>query len=258
MENKRRIPNATSCRNGIIFISGITNKLVVKSYYDSDTNTIETLTRWYTDFTLRRKIDYDLKEPEIREEKLHGKAVWCINLVLIVYSALIARNINYTLGALYYSFMVSKYLYVCIQKSFKMKILNGQEKEEARYHSAEHMVLNAYRKLGKVPSLEEIKTFSRFSEYCGTRIIASRIIEFVPISLAIAFSDKINIIVYVLIFIISWILGKEMLKKDFIKVEQILFTEPPTDLELKVAIKGLETLLNEEKEIKEIIMLFEY
>ena len=136
-----------------------------------------------------------------------------------------------------------------------MKVLNSEEKKLARYHSAEHMVLNAYHKLGKVPSLEEIKTFSRFSKYCGCRVLTSKIIEDIPTTLAIAFYAEIHFIPYILICIFSYIIGRKLLKKDFIKVEQILFTEPPTDLELEVAIKGLETLLKEEEKIKEMMSI---
>lgn len=259
MENKRKMINATSLRNGIILMSGVTNQLQVKSYFDSDTNTIQTITRWHSDFKLNREIDEDLKEVDMKQiEKLETsvkRVGWCINLVLILYSALIARNINYIMGALYYSFTCSKYLYVYIYQSFTMKVLNGTEKEVARYHSAEHMILNAYNKLERVPSLEEIKTFSRFSEYCGSRTIISIIIGYISISLAIAFSDKIHIIAGLLICIISIILSKKMLEKDFVKVEQILLTEPPTDLELEVAIKGLDTLLKEEEKIKKMMSI---
>lgn len=111
------------------------------------------------------------------------------------------------------------------------------------------MIINAYQKLQRVPTLEELKTFSRFSDKCGSRIAISRIIEHIPISLLIAFSDKINFILYILIFIIIVKMGKKMENTDFIKVEQVLVTEPPTDLELEVAIKGLQTLLKEEEKL---------
>lgn len=121
--------------------------------------------------------------------------------------------------------------------------------KKARYHSAEHMIINAYQKLQRLPTLEELKTFSRFSDKCGSRIAISRIIEHIPISLLIAFSDKINFILYILIFIIIVKMGEKMENTDFIKVEQVLVTEPPTDLELEVAIKGLQTLLKEEEKL---------
>ena len=136
-----------------------------------------------------------------------------------------------------------------------MKVLNNDGKKVARYHSAEHMVLNAYRKLGKVPSLDEIKTFSRFSQYCGSRALMSKIIAYIPNSLAIAFCDEIHFITFISILIISYIISRKLLEKDFIKIEQILFTEPPTDLELEVAIKGLETLVKEEEKIKEMMSI---
>ncbi len=247
MENKRKIAKASSLRNGIVLMSGVTNQLQVKSYFDSDTNTIKTITRWHSDFKLNRKIDEDLNEIVIKRNQVDKlKKVGCsINIVLILYSALIARDIHYVCAALFFSFTVAKYLYTCIYMSFKMKA-----NKAARYHAAEHMLINAYYKLERVPSLEEIKTFSRFSEYCGSRVVTSIIIGYIPISLAIAFYDEIHIIAYLLICIISFIISKKMLKKDFIKIDQVLFTTPPTDLELKVAIKALDILLKEEEKIE--------
>lgn len=258
MKNEIRLPNASSLRNGIIFVSGLTNQLQVESYFDSSRNSIDTIIRWHDDFKWNRPINQDLKGSDInskKEETLIENTGWFINILLILYSIFVARDINYIIASGYYSFTVSKYLYVSIYQSFKMKVLNSDEKKVARYHSAEHMVLNAYRKLGKVPSLDEIKTFSRFSKYCGSRVLMSKIIAYIPTSLAIAFGDEIHFSAYISIFIISYIMSRKLLKKDFIKVEQILFTEPPTDIELKVAIRGLETLLSEEEKVKEMMSI---
>ena len=41
---------------------------------------------------------------------------------------------------------------------------NGKERAHARYHAAEHMVINAYYKLQRVPTIEETKESSRFSK----------------------------------------------------------------------------------------------
>ena len=258
MKNKIRVPKASSLRNGIVFMSGVTNQLQVKSYFDSRRNSIETIIRWHDDFKWNRGIDRDLKGQDIiskKEEKLVETTGWFINLLLIIYTIFVARDIRYIVASVYYSFTASKYLYVSIYQSFKMKVLNNDGKKLARYHSAEHMILNAYHKLGKVPSLDEIKTFSRFSQYCGSRALMSKIIAYIPNSLAIAFCDEIHFITFISILIISYIISRKLLEKDFIKIEQILFTEPPTDLELEVAIKGLETLVKEEEKIKEMMSI---
>lgn len=134
-----------------------------------------------------------------------------------------------------------------------------------RFHSAEHMVLNAFEKLQKVPSLEEAKKFSRFSSSCGTNYIISKIIDFSLLCLGIIFfKQHIFLLIqaknfYVFqIYVIRRLLGilwklsfvcllKEILFMcGILNFLQYLTTMPPTDKELDVSIACLQSLFNNE------------
>ena len=114
-----------------------------------------------------------------------------------------------------------------------------QSEDIAAFHSAEHMAINAYEKLQRVPTLEEIKNFSRFSRYCGSRFIFSRICSFLMLCFSIAFlSMKYNLLYLISIGIIIVFLIAST-KYGLLNFLQIFVTNKPSDKELTVAIEGL-------------------
>ena len=123
-----------------------------------------------------------------------------------------------------------------------------KEKNAYKFHSAEHMVLNAYEKLKRVPSLEEIREYSRFSNYCGTNVTTQLVMNFTLMFLCTFISNLLysnigmlsaNIIVIIL------------LQCGFLNFLQKYTTIIPTDKELLVAIEGMNVWFENEKMEKE-------
>lgn len=123
-----------------------------------------------------------------------------------------------------------------------------KEKNAYKFHSAEHMVLNAYRKLKRVPSLEEIRQYSRFSNSCGTNVTTQMVMNFTLMFLCTFICNplyrcigmlSVNIIVLIL------------LQCGFLNFLQKYTTITPTDKELSVAIEGMNVWFENEKKKKE-------
>ena len=85
-------------------------------------------------------------------------------------------NLGFILSATFWTISASKDFWALTNVAFQMKSRHGSEHSTARYHSAEHMVVNAYNLLGRVPSIEEAKQFSRFSKHCGSQKTIDHII----------------------------------------------------------------------------------
>lgn len=117
-----------------------------------------------------------------------------------------------------------------------------------KFHSAEHMVLNAYRKLNRLPSLEEIYQYSRFSNSCGTnattQIVMMSIFMFVCTFIPDSLYRLIGLLSVNLIVLI-------LLQCGFLNFLQKFNTIPPTDKELAVAIAGMNVWFENEKKEKE-------
>lgn len=128
-----------------------------------------------------------------------------------------------------------------------MKSKNGSLVSLAKFHSAEHMAVNAYEQLQRIPTLGEIKRFSRFSKGCGFMLIMHRIVTHLSVIILLLFAIGGNMSAYYFalaiipaFMIIAW-------HKGWFKFLQVFFTAPPTDNELEVAIEGLKNFEEMEK-----------
>ena len=124
-----------------------------------------------------------------------------------------------------------------------INIIEKNEKEWRRFHSAEHMVLNAYKKLKRVPSLSEISQFSRFNNVCGTNIYTQIIINF---SLMFACTFISNPFYELTGMLLVNALVPNLVQNGFLNFLQKFTTMSPTDKHLIVAIEGLTVLLKNE------------
>lgn len=102
-------------------------------------------------------------------------------------------------------------------------------------HSAEHMVFNGYRKLKKVPTLEEAKEMSRFSISCGSNLVCTYLIVylfslFIPIPV-----DVVSSIIFML-----------RISSIFTPM-QVFFTANPDDDNILTAISALYELIKVEE-----------
>lgn len=122
---------------------------------------------------------------------------------------------------------------------YEMKSKKGKERAHARYHAAEHMVINAYYKLQRVPTIEETKESSRFSKICGSREIICRIWTYSLASLEMAFIASKSAIVYFVIFIGTIYFSNLAKRKGWLRFLQIFITTSPSDEEIEVAVEGI-------------------
>lgn len=121
-------------------------------------------------------------------------------------------------------------------------------KNAFKFHSAEHMVLNAYRKLQRVPTIEEISQYSRFSNSCGTNATTQMVVTFMLMFVATFISNPLY---RMLGMLFANIIVLIFLQCGLLNFMQILSTQKPTEQELLVAIEGMRVWLEHEKKEKE-------
>ena len=242
---KMKINGASSMNRGIIFNSKRHWRYISVATVDDDGN-IET--RWLT----RR----EYRKSKSKQEKIAGiigfiKYLLCV-LPIIVCLVLIFEKlakINYIIAL--NTFYVGQALVILGQFLVSTWKTRKTNPSSFRFHSAEHMVINAYKDLNRVPSLEEIKKYSRFINTCGTNLTTQFFLLYMILPTCnLAHSIKLKIFLMIVTLIIV-LLFTHLGKLNFL---QKLSTIPATDVELKVAIEGLNTwYVNEQKEKQPIL-----
>lgn len=125
------------------------------------------------------------------------------------------------------------YLLITILALISMQI----NQNTLRNHSAEHMIIHAYRHLKRIPTIEETKKFSRFSFFCGSNLVPALIV-----------SQLIGYIVYVytgyiipeiLLFFIPHIIPGIFLVGFIV---QLFTTKKPNDANIELAIAAISEL----------------
>ena len=233
----KEIKSARSKQNGIIFYSNIFPHIGLETTIDESGNLQKTLTcknfeRYYDSFGTLHEENYKVK-------------IWKVllfDIILIILSIAISffsGNPGFAIAALYFSSFVSFQLFDLIKFCYDHKSKRGTRHSTAAFHAAEHMAINAYEKLQRIPTLEEIKNFSRFHRYCGSRFIFSRICSFLMLCLSMAFFSMnyeflylISIGIIIVFIIVSG-------KYGLLNFLQIFVTNKPSDKELLLAIEGL-------------------
>ena len=117
-------------------------------------------------------------------------------------------------------------------------------KSMLRFHSAEHMIINAYKELHRIPTIEEARKYSRFNNNCGTNEITRNIII---CNLVCIFSFILEYNSFIIAVIISIIVVNILVRSGLFNFVQKFTTLPTTDKELKVAIEGLKLWIEHEE-----------
>lgn len=116
-----------------------------------------------------------------------------------------------------------------------------------KMHAAEHMVIHAFEDLQRIPSIAELRTYSRFDNSCGTNIFVSLL----SIFLLFFFSTFFTNFIYFLIFlIINLVIFSILLFTGKLNYLQNFTTLPPTDTELEVALAALNVWYEYENKIR--------
>lgn len=121
-----------------------------------------------------------------------------------------------------------------------------KSKRVFQFHAAEHMVVNACVELERVPTLPEIRQYSRFLISCGTNSTAKTLVSCLVLLLG-----SFNIITFILGIIIIIKVIPLLLLDGYLNFLQKYTTSTPTDEELLVAIEAMTEWLKHESFPKE-------
>ena len=246
-DNFNRFTDASSEKDGIVFYSNrIPGMGVISTVLPDGSIRAEPIPAVVKDFLEAINGDGPLKDYHVNKQ-----TVIIIDSLLII-AAIISTKFWWIWGAFYFAFATSQDFIQSVVLIATLKL--GKSKQLARFHAAEHMSLNAYQSLGRVPTLEEIKKYSRFSKYCGSRKMIETNFFYSLIILIFIIFESNSFIPLIILGVLMLIL--KLTHTPVFKVLgflQILVTNKPTDLELNVAIEGLKELEKFEDDFAEMM-----
>lgn len=242
MRTKLKLTHAEAMDNGICFYSQRHKGYVAVATIDEQDNITS---KWMLEK------DFEQKNEESHQNKDKKSSI--IEEIGII-SLLVL--FTYIFSKLVYLF-ICKHQLLCIRflliaflslasLLFRFAVTNLKVNER-KFHGAEHMIANAYRKLNQIPNLEGIYSFSRFHNNCGTNIFVP-CFYFIPLFFCTFISNQLyQLLAIILTFIVYCILKR----CGLLNFLQFFTTLPPTDRELMVAIAGMTTWYENEKKEKE-------
>ena len=216
------IKEARSMHNGILFVSQKCKGHLVRATIDE--NGI-IATEWVN------KSSYD------KDNKL----TYCVSAVITF--IIIVLSFNSVMIKLIRVFLTLEAVTALLALLAGLIYFYSKDRRIFRFHSAEHMAINAYNKLKRVPTLEEIKKYSRFSNQCGTNYMFRSLI--VPILMIITTYNVTDVYRPLALFVL-WSGFYIIQKIGIFNAFQLITTRKATDEEFRVAIAGLEFLAEKE------------
>lgn len=247
MRTKLKVNHAQSMENGIIFYSRCHKGHVAISTIDEYGNI---KAEWTTMKQYKKERKRHKKRKNTFIFLLYAAPICAIFSILLEW--MIIKNLILGIRFFFIGFAIVTFIVFLINAYVGRKI----EKETYKFHSAEHMVINAYEEIERVPTIEEIRDFSRFSNDCGSNII--------PLTIILSIIEFLGTFILNL-FCRSMVLGGAcfvvftLRDRGFLNFWQNFTTIPPTDRELNVAIEGMKVWLeNEKKEEGEEKKVFKF
>lgn len=243
-----RIKKAHSFSNGIMFNSNHNPKYVVMATIDKDDNI---KTKWLSEQVAQVEEKSQNTEYEKKQFRLFSIFLSFMSTPIIVILLLHLIDVKHTFkflrifdGVMLPVFFICLVINVMVSSVVSCHFVKALTNTH-KFHAAEHMIVNAYSKLHRIPYLDELREYSRFYTYCGTNIFTIILIH--CIFLLIYLLLKLDFILcYILILTFDTLLLLGLL--NFV---QVFTTEPPTDRELKVALEGLKVWLENEQKSDE-------
>lgn len=242
MRTKLKIDHAQSMDNGIRFYSKRHKGYVAIA-------TVDEVVNINAEWTTMKKYE---KEKNKHDKSADRKKLFIFILCVLPFITILAILLVWAMSKepmLGMRFFFLGYASMWLGKFVINTYIERKKTKNAyKFHSAEHMVLNAYRKLKRVPTIEEIREYSRFSNSCGTNLTTQVVMSCTLMFLCSFIRNplyrsigvlSVNIIVLIL------------LRCGFLNFLQKFTTIIPTDKELDVAIAGMNVWLENEKKKKE-------
>ena len=235
MKDTLKIQKTHSRQDGIVFYSGrIPGTAVLSNVMHDGSIRAMPLTVAAEDYENGRFGDDPLKDFDVSKRTLI-----IIDILLIVVSIL-TKNTWYIFGAIYFAMFASADLIQLFVWIATIKF--GKSKSLGRFEAASNMVTNAYNDLKRVPTLEEVRKYSRFSKISPYQKILDANLLILLVLLDILFIGPINVFYYFIFMLGVMVICLLTINGFKLWFLQIFFTNKPTDLELKVAIQGLREL----------------
>ena len=198
-----------------------------------------------------------------REETIFEKVIIkFFQIGAIILSIILNTILNIRIGSAVTALMIVDIIYSnnsfatnCI--TIIMYFIQKEKRNVKGLHAAEHMTIAAYNQLRRVPTIEEVRSFSKYSSDCGSvRSIKSNFKLFlmclcgsiVPQDTGNLFLNLVALIVFLVALNAGRCLYNKFEKKDWIKYIGFFSLRKPTDQELNVAIKAIEKLDEIEKD----------
>lgn len=217
---KEKLKAGESFENGILFYSESHPGYIAIA--TADINGVKTKWTKYDEFSR-------IKNKEDKESNINLSCFYTTILVWIILCLLFLLGIKvFSIGL---ASITAIYFTIQIQMEDKM-----QRTKYRKYHAAEHMTIKAYNKLKRVPTIEEIRRYSRFSNKCSTNIIL-----LIVVTCAVLFVGSFiqNPLIFIMYFCSSEIIVYIIARCGFLNFLQIFTTDIPSDRELRVSIKAL-------------------
>lgn len=238
MRTKLKIDHAYSMDNGIRFYSKRHKGYVAIA-------TVDEIGNIKTEWTTMKKYEKEKnKHDKSADRKKLFIFILCVLPFVTIFSILLEWAISKdTILGMRFLYMGCAFMLLSVFVIYTF-IERKKGKNAYKFHSAEHMVLNAYRKLKRVPSLEEIREYSRFSNSCGTNATTQIVMNFTLMFLCTFISNPLYSIIGMLSASIIVLI---LLQCGFLNFLQKCTTIIPTDKELSVAIAGMNVWFENEK-----------
>lgn len=118
--------------------------------------------------------------------------------------------------------------------AFLISLMIGP-KDILRFHAAEHMVINAYKDLKRVPSITAVRRYSMLANNCSS---LPRTISLISSAVTFVCSFVLNFRESIIIFLVLMIGQIVMQKLGLLNFYELLVLRRPTDREIRVALEA--------------------
>ena len=213
---------------------------------------------------IREKVYYEGSDEEFTAIKKYSKKslVFLAVFVILTHFILFAMTFRY-LRITEYSWYVTAYLGLwMLIASHNISILMTQivvfnilpeGRRGKKFHGAEHKAFKAYRTSDGCPTYDLIKAASRFNDRCSSRTtVIKPLISIAKVLTIIKLGGNIHFLLLILVVnIISYGLSYLLINSKVDMIFQWVFVGNPTESELEVAYKGIQTLKAAEDSLTE-------
>lgn len=232
MANNKHVREAESNRDGIIFHSNTVQGMGVKTYFN-DRNEICSI-------TAPIQFLHGIERSEIAKTfKTSDKKILIPLGGLTIILGILSGSINGFFIALFFTFFALPILTTFFRVLYMYKRKSSPFYTVSQFHSAEHMVINAYKKLQRIPTFEEVKKSSRISKHCGSNLMFVRLIYGVTLCILYALFGGSGTLAYPISLVILLFFCFLCSKYQIHRGMQYLILSTPTDEQLHLSIEAL-------------------